>query len=1195
MTRTKLAQAPSSLHRERCSVTVDGNEACADVAYRLNEVCSIFPITPATPMAELSDQWSSEGRANVWGTVPSVIEMQSELGAAGTLHGALQSGALATTFTSSQGLLLMIPNMFKIAGELTPCVIHVASRALSAHALSIFGDHHDVMAVRQTGFAMLAASSVQEAHDFALIAQAASLESRIPFLHFFDGFRTSHEVAKISRLDDDDLRAMVDETLIREHRRRAMSPEHPDVRGTVQNADVYFQTREACSQFYRKCPGIVGRVMDRFAERTGRRYHAFDYYGHPRADRILVLMGSGAEAARETVEHLALAGECVGVVQVHLYRPFDVEAFLASVPTDVKAVAVLDRTKEPGASGEPLYLDVVAAFAEGQRQRPMPTVIGGRYGIAGKEFHPGMVKAILDELKKEDAKRHFTIGIEDDIEHSHLEFDATYAVESGGVHRAIFYGLGADGTVGANKNTIKIIGEDPAFHVQAYFVYDSKKSGSQTISHLRFGPDPIRSTYLIRSAQFIGCHVFSFVDKMDILANASDGATLLLNSPFGATEVWDRFPRELQQKLIDKRIRLFVIDASQVARETGLGGRTNTVLQTCFFAISGVLPRDEAIARIKTSIEKTYGRKGAEVVRQNFAAVDTTLARLHEVPIPASLSSDRGMLPSIAPHAPAFVRDVTAAIIDGRGDALPVSAFAPDGPFPIGTSRYEKRNVADRVPVWNESECIQCGNCTAVCPHGCIRAKLIDSEVLASAPVGFKSLPIDAKGFPDTHYTLQIYMEDCTGCTLCVEACPVRSHEQAKVRAINMVDKQGIEFENRASLAFFETLPTNDRSFVDFATVRGAQFLEPLFEFSGACAGCGETPYLKLASQLFGDRMMVANASGCSSVYGGCLPTTPWAANEDGRGPAWANSLFEDNAEFGLGMRVAADGHRLLANQLLQELRHEIGDELVGELLIAPQRLESEIRSQHRRVGELKKILGTLQEASPKHPEKVDRLLSVADHLVRRSVWIVGGDGWAYDIGSAGVDHVLASGRDVNLLVLDNEVYANTGGQSSKATALAAVAKFASAGKHSPKKDLALQAIAYGDVYVARVALGANPQQALTAMREAEAYPGPSLIIAYSHCIAHGIDMEKGLDQQSLAVHSGYWPLLRFNPAVRGTGENPFILDSARPNRTFKQFADNELRFRMLRHTNAKEAERLYRAAQESIDRHWSLYERMAE
>ncbi len=1165
-------------------VTIDGNEACAHVAYRVNEVCAIYPITPATPMAELADQWSSEGLTNLWGRVVDVVEMQSELGAAGTLHGVLQAGSLGTSFTSSQGLMLMIPNMFKIAGELTPAVIHVASRAMAANGISIFCDHQDVMAVRQTGWAMLSSSSVQEAHDFALIAQAASLTARIPFLHFLDGFRTSHEVNKIALITDDQMREMVTEELVLSHRKRALNPDNPFMRGTVQNNDIYFQARETINSFYKSCPETVQATMDRFAQLTGRQYHLFDYYGHPEAERVVVIMGSGAETARETVEFLARHGERVGAIQVHLYRPFSVDAFVDLIPRSVKAIAVLDRTKEPGATGEPLYLDVVNALVESGKS---PKVIGGRYGLAGKEFHPGMVKAVLDELLKADPKNHFTVGIVDDVAFTSLDYDPDYSVEPDSVHRAVFFGLGADGTVGANKNTIKIIGDDPEFYAQGYFVYDSKKSGSQTVSHVRFGKEPIRSTYLIRSAQFVGCHFFGFIDRMDVLACAAPGATLLLNSPYGPEDVWDRLPRVMQEHILSKRLNFFVIDATAVARETGLGARTNTVLQTCFFAISGVLPRNQAISKIKDSIQATYGKKGKEVVKMNFKAVDTTLARLHQVVVPERVTSTLELRKPVPDHAPEFVRTVTGAMIGGIGDLLPVSKLPIDGTYPSGTTKWEKRSVADFVPVWEPEICIQCGNCSFVCPHSCIRTRLFDAKKLADAPVGFKSNAIDAKGFPETQYTLQIYMEDCTGCALCVNACPVKDLSDASRKAINMVTKGTLAEENRTQLAFLESLAVNDRSYVDFSTVRGVQFLEPLFEFSGACAGCGETPYVRLLSQLFGDRMMVANASGCSSVFGGCLPTTPWSTNHEGRGPAWANSLFEDNAEFGLGMRLAANRHMELAHDLLRQMVHDLGESFVDELIYAPQRLESEIRLQRERVQQLREELGRRQSVLAK------RLLAVADHLVRRSVWIVGGDGWAYDIGSAGVDHVLASGRDVNLLVLDNEVYSNTGGQSSKATPMAAVAKFANAGKQVPKKDLALQAIAYGNVYVARIAMGANPQQTLTALREAEAYPGPSLIIAYSHCIAHGIDMEKGLEQQNLAVHCGYWPLIRYNPEVQD-GESPFVLDSARPGLALSEYTDNELRYRMLKNTNPSEAERIFKSAQDQINRHWRLYEQMA-
>lgn len=1194
----KEAKLESGADKGRTSwAMIDGNEACADVAYRLNELCSIYPITPATPMAELCDQWSGEGRKNIWETVPQVIEMQSELGASGTMHGALQAGSLTTSFTSSQGLLLMIPNMYKIAGELLPCVIHVASRAVSTNGLTIFCDHGDVMSIRQTGFAMLSSSSVQEAHDFAVIAQAASLESRLPYLHFFDGFRTSHEVNKIRQVSDDVLRGMIDEDLVLAHRRRAMSPDRPDIRSTVQNADVYFQTRESVNPFFNAGPLILQQVMDRFGALTGRTYKAFDYSGHPEAERVVILMGSGAETAKMTCEALAHEGEKVGVVQVHLFRPFSIEMLLSSIPKSVKAVAVLDRCKEPGSSAEPLYLDVCAAFSQKRRDWPDVKVVGGRFGIGGKEFHPGMVKGVLDELKKSDPKNHFTIGIKDDLTETSLDFDPFYEVEPERVHKAIFFGLGADGTVGANKNTIKIIGEDPAMHAQAYFLYDSKKSGSQTVSHLRFGPEPIRSTYLIRQADFVACHSFGFIERVDILSWAKPGATMLLNSPHGPDRTWDRLPRKVQGELIAKQIKLYVIDATKTARETGLAGRTNTVLQTCFFAISGVLPREKAISEIKESIRHTYGKKGVDVIHKNFAAVDATLENLHLVELPAAPSSRLEMIPVIGRGAPGLISSALEPIIAGRGNDLPVSALPVDGIFPSQSSKWEKRNVADFLPIWKSDICIQCGNCSFVCPHGCIRSRLFDRKHLEKAPEGLQFNEIDAKGFPDTLYTLQIYLEDCTGCGLCVEACPVKSKEKAGVRALNMEPKSGQEVANRPSLEFFETLPVNERSYVDFGTVRGVQFLETLFEFSGACTGCGEAPYVKLVSQLFGDRLMVANASGCSSVYGGALPTTPWSINHEGRGPAWATSLFEDNAEYGLGMRLAADQQMELAKRLLTEMKKAVGIEFVEDLLYAPQKYESDIRRQRERVARLKGVLADLIHRSGA-PDvlkvKAERLLSVCEGLVRRSVWIIGGDGWAYDIGSSGVDHVLASGRDVNLLVLDNEVYANTGGQASKATPLGAVAKFANTGKRQAKKDLALQAVSYGNVYVARIAMGANPQQTLTAMREAEAFPGTSLVIAYSHCIAHGIPMHKGLEQQFKAVHSGYWPLMRYDPELNAAGENPFLLDSARPTDELEDYADNELRYRMLKNTNPKEAEAMFHAAEEHVKRHWELYEKMA-
>ena len=1165
--------------------TIDGNEAAASVAYRLAEVCAIYPITPSSTMAELADQWASERRANVWGTVPTIVEMQSEGGAAGALHGALQTGALATTFTASQGLLLMIPNMYKIAGELTPAVIHVAARAIATQALSIFGDHSDVMAVRMTGFAMLASNSVQEAHDLAAVAHAATLRARVPIVHFFDGFRTSHEISKIETLSDDDLRALVDEELVLAHRGRALSPDRPFVRGTAQNPDVFFQSRETVNPFYAKMPEIVLDTMARFARVTGREYRLFDYFGAADADRVIVLMGSAVEAARETAEWLNAHGERVGVVAVRLFRPFSVTHLLAALPATVRTVAVLDRTKEPGAIGEPLYMDVVTALAEASR--PL-RVVGGRYGLGSKELTPAMLKAVYDELARPTPRNHFTLGIDDDVTHTSLPYDASFDVEPANVVRAMFFGLGSDGTVGANKNSIKIIAEDPNIYAQAYFVYDSKKSGSQTTSHLRFGPAPIRSSYLIRAASFIGCHEFGFLERYDILRFAAPGATLLLDTTHGPDAVWAALPNEVQTAIVAKGIALWVIDASKVATEAGIGSRTNTIMQTCFFAISGVLPRDEAIAKIRHSIEKTYGKKGADVVRKNFAAVDHTLEELFQVKVPREVTSRRRRLPVVPGNAPAFVREVTARMMEGRGDEIPVSALPVDGTYMSGTTKWEKRNVSQLVPLWEPDLCIQCGNCAFVCPHSVIRAKFYEQSRLTGAPATFRSAPIDAHGFPDIRYTLESYVEDCTGCGLCVDACPVKAKDDSRKHAINLTRIEPLLAATRDNLAFFEALPNVDRARVDFSTVRGAQYLEPLFEFSGACAGCGETPYLKLLSQLFGDRLLVANATGCSSIYGGNLPTTPWTTNAEGRGPAWSNSLFEDNAEFGLGFRLASDQHADLAARLARELAPELGADFVDELLAAPQRVESELRAQRARVAELVRRMERLTGA------KVESLRSVAGSLVRRTVWIVGGDGWAYDIGSGGLDHVLASGRNVNVLVLDTEVYSNTGGQASKSTPIGAVAKFAAAGKQVGKKDLALQAMSYGNVYVARVALGASPQQTLLAFREAEAYDGPSLILAYSPCIAHGIDMERGLHQQSLAVHSGYWPLVRYNPVVRAAGENPFVLDSPKPTVSFREYAYGELRYRMLTHQNPDEAARLLVLAQAAVTQRWTTYAEMA-
>jgi len=1182
---------------------IDGNEAAVSVAYRCNELCSIYPITPSSTMAELADEWSAHHRENIFGTVPRVIEMQSEAGAAGAMHGALQGGALATTFTASQGLLLMIPNMYKIAGELTSTVFHVAARSLAAQGLSIFGDHQDVMAVRQTGFALLSSASVQEAHDFALIAQVATLEGRVPFLHFFDGFRTSHEVNTLLLLSDDDLRTMVPVDLIRAHRQRALSPEHPYIRGTAQNPDTYFQARETVNPYYAAIPGIVAAAMDRFATMTGRRYSLVDYHGAPDAEQVVVVMGSGGQVVKATVDYLNAHGAKVGLLQIRLYRPWPAAAFLAALPDTVRTIAVLDRTKEPGSNGEPLFLDVQAtlaeAFADG-RLGHLPRVIGGRYGLSSKDFTPGMAKGIFDELAKDSPRPRFTVGINDDVSLSSLDFDPDFDLEDPKTTRAVFYGLGSDGTVGANKNTIKILGSTvpegrtEPFYAQGYFVYDSKKSGSRTVSHLRFGPDPITAPYLISKADFIGCHQWSVLERVDVLAFARPGTVVLVNSPFPPDQVFAELPRPMQRKIIDLKLELYSIDANEVARAAGLGGRTNTVLQTCFFAISGVLPREAAIAAVKQSITKTYGKKSQDIVAKNHTAVDHTLAHLAKVKVPAAPVSDRAYIPPVPPTAPDFVRNVTAPMILDRGDALPVSVLPVDGSYPSGTTQYEKRNISDTVAEWDPAACIQCGNCAFVCPHACIRAKYYPNSALAGAPEGFPHAPLNAAGVPEGSYTLMVYAEDCTGCGLCVAACPVKPLRQPTRRAINLTplpDKTAA----RQQVDFFQSLPYNDRSRLDFGTVRGTQYLEPLFEFSGACAGCGETPYLKLLSQLFGDRATVANATGCSSIYGGNLPTTPWAKNAEGRGPAWSNSLFEDNAEFGLGLRLAADLQTDLAKQRLAGLRDQLDAGLVDEMLAAPQQFESDIRHQFDRIGQLKADLDDLiGRADPALAEQARDLASVADHLVRRSVWIVGGDGWAYDIGSGGVDHVLASGRDINILVMDTEVYSNTGGQASKSTPLGAVAKFAAAGKRTNKKDLAMQAISYGNVYVARVAMGADPQQTLRAFREAEAYPGPSLIIAYSPCIAHGIDMKFGLDQQYRAVNCGHWPLIRFNPVARWEGSNPFLLDSPRPRLKVKDYIYRELRYKMLLTADPAEADRMAELAQATVDQRWAQYEAMA-
>ncbi|MGC9155892.1 MAG: pyruvate:ferredoxin (flavodoxin) oxidoreductase [Ferrimicrobium sp.] len=1172
-------------------VTVDGNEAAVFVAYRLNEICCIYPITPASPMAELADQWSSRDVKNVWGSVPTVIEMQSEAGAAGAMHGSLQGGALSTTFTASQGLLLMIPNMYKIAGELTSTVFHVAARSIAAQALSIFGDHSDVMAVRQTGFAMLSSATVQEAHDLAVIAQRATLEARVPFVHFFDGFRVSHELNTIETLSDEDLKALVPVELIRAHRSRSMSPENPFIRGTSQNPDVYFQAREAVNPYYAATPGIVAAAMDHFAERTGRRYRLVEYVGHPEAERVVVAMGSGAVTLRETVTKLCANGERVGVLTIRLYRPFPAEDIVQALPASVRSIAVLDRTKEPGSFGEPLFLDLLGAIAEAHQCGEvgvMPLVIGGRYGLSSKEFTPAMAAGIFAELARDEPRRRFTVGINDDVTGTSIPYDASFDIEPADTVRAVFFGLGSDGTVGANKNTIKIIGSEPDMFAQGYFVYDSKKSGSETVSHLRFGNHPIHAPYLITEASFIGCHRFEFLSHPEVLNIAGHGATLLLNSPYPPDRVWQMLSRQVQKQLITKHIQLFVIDAGRIATEVGLGGRVNTVLQTCFFMLSGVMDRERGIEQVKAFIRKSYARRGERVVEANLAGVERAQQELKSVHIPEEVSSTTEVAPRVPASAPEFVRNVVAKMMAGGGDELPVSAMPADGTWPSGTAAFEKRNVSDIIADWDPETCIQCGNCSFVCPHSVIRSKYYSTSRLVDAPVGFKTAPLRAKGLPRTSYTLQVYAEDCTGCGLCVEACPVTVPGGQGRRAINPAPR-GEEMESvRSAVAFFESLPPMKRSRIDFGTVRGTQFLEPLFEFSGACAGCGETPYLKLLSQLFGERAVIANATGCSSIYGGNLPTTPWTKDSTGHGPAWSNSLFEDNAEFGLGFRLAADQHTELARERVGTLRNELGADLVDAILQAPQRTESELQEQRERLDELKRRLAQLDT-----PVARD-LSSVVDHLRRRSVWIVGGDGWAYDIGSGGVDHILASGRDVNILVLDTEVYSNTGGQMSKATPLGAVAKFAAAGKTSEKKDLALQAMAYGSVYVARVAIGADPQQTLQAFREAEAYEGPSLVIAYSHCIAHGIDMSKGLDQQYRAVASGYWPLVRYDPILRAVGENPFLLDSPRPRLAFSEYAQRELRYSMLASSDPSEAARLARLAQEAVDQRWATYEEMA-
>ena len=1171
------------------TVIFDGNEAAASVAYRFSEVVAIYPITPSSTMAELADQWSAEGRPNIWGAVPLVAELQSEGGAAGAMHGALQGGAFATTFTASQGLLLMIPNMYKIAGELTPSVMHVTARSIATHALSIFGDHSDVMGCRTTGYAMLASNSVQEAADLATIAHLATLEARIPFLHFFDGFRTSHEINKVIPISDETICALLDEKAVRAHRERALSPDRPVLRGSAQNPDVFFQAREASNPYYLACPVIVQDVMDRFARQTGRAYRLFDYYGAPDADRVIILMGSGCGAVEEAIDALNARGEKLGLLKVRLFRPFATEAFLTALPDTVRKIAVLDRTKEPGSIGEPLYQDVITVITEALSSGRMPlsqfpVVIGGRYGLSSKEFTPAMVKGVYDELAKAHPKNHFTIGIDDDVTHSSLKWDESFSTESPRTVRALFYGLGSDGTVGANKNSIKIIGSETPNYAQGYFVYDSKKSGSLTTSHLRFGPEPIRSTYLISRANFIACHQSEFLEKVDVLTAAEPGAVFLLNSPWGPDEVWQHLPKTIQKTILDKHLRFYVIDGYTVARENGMGTRINTVMQTCFFAISGVLPREEAIEQIKKAIQKTYGKRGEAVVQKNFAAVDAALAHLHEVKPPDAVTATFDILPSIPAAAPAFVRDVLGAMAAGHGDRLPVSALPPGGTFPTATAKWEKRNIAQFIPVWDEQLCIQCGKCVMVCPHAVIRAKVYDSSLLPGAPATFKSAKPKWRGMDRELYTLQVSPEDCTGCQLCVEVCPAKSKADPAHKALNMAAQQPLRVSERANWEFFEKLPTVARERISHSQVKDVQLLEPLFEFSGACQGCGETPYIKLLTQLFGDRLMIANATGCSSIYGGNLPTTPYCQNEEGRGPAWSNSLFEDNAEFGLGMRLAVDQQKSYAEGLVAKLAPALGDELVRSILDADQSDEKGIEAQRQRVVRLRTILPAIDSTA------AHSLNAVANTLVRKSVWIIGGDGWAYDIGFGGLDHVLGSGRNVKVLVLDTEVYSNTGGQMSKSTPRGAVAKFAAGGKSTSKKDLAMEAVAYGSVYVARIALGANDSHTVKAFQEAEAWNGPAIILAYSHCIAHGYDLSQGLDHQKAAVSSGYWPLMRYNPALREEGKNPFILDSRAPSIPLKDYVYNESRYTMLLRAHPETAEELLKEATDDVERTWRVY-----